>query len=74
MAVKVAPLQEDAGADAWSIMDGKALDIEDLTVHSVIILEPGGICLVTLPLFMSFIRKPALLYRVLYLQGHLPDV
>jgi len=42
MAVKVAPLQEDAGADAWSIMDGKALDIEDLTVHSAIILESRG--------------------------------
>jgi len=52
MAVKVAPFQEDAGADAWSIVDGKALDIEDLTLHSAIVLEPRGdrgICLVVLP-------------------------
>ncbi len=42
MAVKVAPFQEDAGADAWSIVDGEPLDIEDLTLHSAIILEARG--------------------------------
>jgi hypothetical protein len=42
MAVKVASFQENAGTDARSIVDGKALDIEDLTLHSEIILEPCG--------------------------------
>lgn len=36
LAVEVATFQEDASADARSIVDGKALDIEDLTLHSVI--------------------------------------
>ena len=42
MAVKVAPFQENAGADAWPIVDGEPLDIEDLTLHSAIILETRG--------------------------------
>lgn len=42
MAVKVAPFQEDAGADTWSVVDGKALNIEDLTLHAVIVLETKG--------------------------------
>jgi hypothetical protein len=33
VAVQVAAFQEDAGTDAWSIVDGEALDVEDLTMH-----------------------------------------